>query len=157
MRRRANEHGSTSLLDRDDTSDIVNIQEYYRSVFEHGWDNYRTNEKELYALLSALTSVAQQDVLSGDVNTVSLQESAKEALELGLHSKPIRGRYIIMFQSDADDYLLDRTIKVLERAHFESKGGIRASDMHPLRHVGKGLTVTLNSLALELVRVSTVL
>lgn len=56
-----------------------------------------------------------------------------------------------MFQSDAaGDYLLDRTMAIMQKAHRQSKGRIRASDMHPLRHVGKGFTATLNSKAVEL-------
>lgn len=152
-RRAFHERRFSSRQDRDDTSHIVNIQDYYRSVFAQGWDETKTNEKELYDLLSALTAVVEQEnVYSNGGNAASIQESAVEALELGARSKPIRGRYIVMFQSnDADDYLLDRTMKVLERAHYESKGRIRASDMHPLRNVGKGFTATLNSKALDLV------
>lgn len=154
-RRASHERTFYSRQDKDDTSHIVNVQDYYRSVFAQGWDTIKSNEKELYDLLNTLETIVQQEnVYSNGRNAASIQESAMEALQLGVHTKPIRGRYMVLFQSSgADDYLLDRTMKILERAHRESRGRVRASDMHPIRHIGKGFTATLNSKALELVRV----
>ena len=132
----------------DDTAHIVDVQEYYRIAFEEGWKEPK-GEKEKYDLLNALEALIQREDVYNGGNPVIAQDAAAQ---LGAHSKPIRGRYIVLFQSsDADDYLLDRTIAILQKAHLESKGRIRASDMHPLRHVGKGFTATLNSKAVELV------
>ncbi len=128
----------------DDTAHIVDIQDYYRSVFSEGWEEPQ-GEKEKYELLNSLEAIIQQEDSGRAV--------AQDAVRLGAHSKPIKGRYIVMFQSDAaGDYLLDRTMAIMQRAHRQSQGRIRASDMHALRHVGKGFTATLNSKAVELVR-----
>ena len=135
----------------DDTSHIVNVQDYYRQVFDQGWaeDDYRKKEKELYRLLSKLEEAVEQDYPSSSGRVSS--QSSEGSVEFGVDTKPIKGRYIVMFQSGADDYVLDRTIAVMERANQQSNRKIRATDMHPLRHVGKGFTATLNAKAVELV------
>ena len=152
-RRASHERLFSSPQDKDDTSHIVNVQDYYRSVFAQDWGDLEKKKKQLYDLLNALTTIVQQDdAYSNGENAANIQGSVMEALEMGVHIKPIRGRYLVMFQTDdSDDYLLDRTMKVLEKANHESRGRVRASDMHPLRHVGKGFTATLNSKALGLV------
>ena len=142
-----------SPQDEDDTSHIVNVQDYYRSVFAQGWADLEKKKKQLYDFLNAITTIVQQDyVYTNGGNTDNIQDGVVDVLEMGVYTKPIRGRYLVMFQTDdSDDYLLDRTMKVLEKANYESRGRVRASDMHPLRHVGKGFTATLNSKALGLV------
>lgn len=137
----------------DDTLHIVNVQDYYRQVFDQGWDDddYRHSEKELYKLLGKLEEVVEQNYHpnSGRVSS----QSSTGSMEFGVDTKPIKGRYIVMFQSGADDYVLDHTIAVMQRASQQSNRKIRATDMHPLRHVGKGFTATLNAKAVELVSV----
>lgn len=135
----------------DDTAHIVNVQEYYRTVFGEGWDNYRDNEEELFGLLNKLNSVVDQAYDRSNLDQVSSQ-GLENSIEFGLHTKPIQGRYIVMFQSGADDYTLDRTIAVMQRANLASNMKIRATDMSPLRYVGKGFTATLNGKAVQLVR-----
>jgi len=128
----------------DDTSHIVNVQEYYRTAFSEGWDEPK-GEKEKYDLLNSLEAIIQEDDRYRD----SIRDQS--ASQFGVHSKPIKGRYLVMFQSNAGDYVLDKTIAILQRAHRSSRGRIRASDMHPLRHVGKGFAATLNYKAVKLV------
>lgn len=134
----------------DDTAHIVNIQEYYRTVFSEGWGNYEDNERKLFKLLNQLEEVVGQSNRPHSDRVSS--QSAENTMEYGLHMKPIRGRYIVMFQSDADDYTLDRTMAVLQRANLASNMKIRATDLSPLRYVGKGFTATLNKKAVQLVR-----
>lgn len=136
----------------DDTAHIVNVQEYYRSVFSEGWENYRDNEKELFNLLNKLETVVEQGYNRPSLDRASSQD-LPDIQEFGLHTKPIQGRYIVMFQSGADDYTLDRTMAVLQRANLASNMRIRATDMSALRYVGKGFTATLNRKAVELVSV----
>lgn len=135
----------------DETAHIVNVQDYYRTVFSEGWDSYRDNERRLFNLLNTLETVVEQGYNEQDRNRVNSQ-GVENAVEFGLHTKPIRGRYIVMFQSGADDYTLDRTIAVMQRANLASNMKIRATDMGALRYVGKGFTATLNGKAVELVR-----
>ena len=123
----------------DDTSHIVNVQDYYRSVFSEGWEEPK-GEKEQYDLLYSLEAIIQDE-----------DRGNSESTSLGVHSKPIKGRYLVMFQSKADDYVLDKTMAILQKAHRSSRGRIRASDLHPLRHVGKGFAATLNYKAVKLV------
>lgn len=134
----------------DDTAHIVNVQDYYRSVFSEGWDNYRDNERDLFNILTKLEAVVEQGYK--DRNHASSQ-GVENAIEFGLHTKPIKGRYIVLFQSGADDYTLDRTIAVMQRANLASNMKIRATDMSPLRYIGKAFTATLNQKAVELVSV----
>jgi hypothetical protein len=132
----------------DETAHIVNVQEYYRSVFSEGWEEYGNREKELFSLLNKLEAVVDQGY--DNRNRVSSQ-GVENPIEFGLHTKPIPGRYIVMFQSGADDYTLDRTIAVMQRANLASNMKIRATDMSALRYVGKGFTATLNKKAVQLV------
>ena len=142
-------HYSDQADTEDDTSHIVNVQEYYRSVFSEGWDS--TNyDSELYRLLDRMENAVERKFGRKGMDEVSAQ-SFESVLESGLHTKPIRGRYIVMFQSDADDFTLDHTMAVMERANEATGQKIRATDMSPLRFVGKGFTATLNSKAVELV------
>lgn len=135
----------------DDTAHIVNVQEYYRDVFDAGWDNYRDNERELFNMLNALENVVAQSYGETSHDDTVMSESMKHAMEFGIHTKRIPGRYIVMFQSDADDYVLDRTMAVMKKANLDSHGRVRATDMHALRYAGKGFTATLNSNAVQLV------
>lgn len=139
----------TSDDGQDETSHIVNVQDYYKTVFDEGWDTYRSNDRELFALLNKLEKVVEQGHKRPNAGRVSSQGTA-DTMEFGLHSKPIRGRYIVMFQSSAGDYTLDRTMAVLQNANAASSMRIRATDMSPLRYVGKGFTATLNGRAVEL-------
>jgi subtilisin family serine protease len=83
-------------------------------------------------------------------DTAAVQEGAA-APENGKDlEKPIPGRYIVMLDSAADDRTLDRTIAILQRAHAESGGRIRADHITPIRNLGSGFTATMNSKAVEL-------
>ncbi len=137
--------------EKDDTSQIVNIQDYYRSAFEEGWDNYEDNERKLFNMLNNLESVIQNQGRPQTVEEASAQEKIADIMDFGIHTKPIPGRFIVMLQDTADDHNLDQTMSVLEKAHRVSGKKIRFSDMQALRFVGKGFTATMNSLALSLV------
>lgn len=138
----------TSNNRADDASHIVNVQDYYRAVFDEGWDDYKDDEQELFNLLGKLERIIEQrNHLSDEVTS----QSAHRALEWGVHTKPIRGRYIVMFESGTDDYTLDRTMAVMEKANRDSRMKIRATDLRPLRYAGKGFTATLNMKAVGLV------
>lgn len=133
--------------DVDETSHIVDLQAYYRESLEQGWD---AHDKELMRLLQILEKVTAQGRVS-DEDRASIQDES-HMLEVKVDSKPIRGRFIVMLQSNADDYALDHTIQVLRKANQESNQRIRASDIEALRHV-KGFVATLNSKTLALVSV----
>ena len=136
---------------KDDTDHIVNVKDYYRSVFSQGWSNYIShNDKEFFDLLNTLDKVIQQNKHSDD-KQVNAQDSKAGHSVFGTHTKRIKGRYIVMFQENADDYTLYRTIVVLQKANRVSNKRIRASDIYPLRYIGKGFTATLNRKALALV------
>lgn len=124
----------------DDTAHIVNMQEYYRSVL----DEARESRNRDY--LSTLERIVEQGY-NLDAATIQSIQNAEPV------SKPVPGRYMVMLQSDTDDRTLDRVMAVMEEATQTSGGKVRATHMTPLRHVGKGLTATLNSQAVELVSV----
>ena len=134
----------------DEASHIVNVQEYYRKVLEQDWPNYKDNEGELFNLLHKLEDVSMQRYLSDD-QKASIQEQTAKALELGVHTKPIKGRYIVMFKPQANDYVLDRTVAILEKANVDSEQRVRATDISTLRNIGKGFIATLNGRTVELV------
>lgn len=134
----------------DEASHIVNVQAYYREVLEQDWPGYRDNEEELFNLLHKLEDVSMQRYLSDD-QKASIQEQTAQVLELGVHTKPIKGRYIVMFKPEANDYVLDRTIAILEKANVDSEQRVRATDISTLRNVGKGFIATLNGKTVDLV------
>lgn len=134
----------------DDASHIVNVQEYYREVLEQNWPNYKDNERDLFNLLHRLEDVSMQRYLSDD-QKANIQEQTAKALELGVHTKPIKGRYIVMLNSQANDYVLDRTVAILEKANVDSEQRVRATDISTLRNVGKGFIATLNRKTVDLV------
>lgn len=136
--------------DEDETSHIVNVQSYYKEILEQDWPNYRDNEKDLFNLLHKLEDVSMQRQLS-DEQKANIQEQTAKVLELGVHTKPIKGRFIVMFNAKANDYVLDRTIEILKKANLDSDQRVRATDFAPLRNVGKGFVATLNSKSVDLV------
>lgn len=123
----------------DDTLHIVNVQEYYRQVLEEQEWSDAQSEQELARLLHP----------SYDGGRARVQDGAVEAGDV---QKQIPGRYIVMLDSSADGYTLDRTISILQQAHTESEGRIRADHITPMRSIGIGFTATLNSKTVELVR-----
>lgn len=148
--------------DQDDAAHIVDLQEYYRRIFEEGWDEPVSAQEiserdQLVQLLHAVQAAAAQGKVLTDAEKTRV---AEEALRLVYPSvgvaknlyKKIRGRYIVMLQSKADDYTLDRTIEILQEAHRTSEHRVRVQDITPFRHIGKGFTATMNSKAVELVR-----
>ena len=128
----------------DDTLHIVNVQDYYRYVLEEQeWDEdsqqeQQEEQEELAYLLGTLLGNNNAMVQEGGINVKDVQ-------------KPIPGRYIVMLDSSADDYALDRTIEILQDAHRESEGRIRADHITPMRNLGHGFTATMNSKTVELV------
>ena len=134
----------------DETSHIVNVQDYYREVLEQDWPGYRDNERELFNLLHKLEDVSMQRQLSDD-QKASIQEQTAQILELGVHTKPIQGRYMVMFKPEANDYVLDRTVEILEKANRDSDQRVRATDFSKLRNVGYGFIATLNRKSVDLV------
>ena len=130
----------------DDTRHIVDVQDYYRYVLEQeDWeDEEQDRQEELAALMRSFFT-------NGDGGEVSVQETARKS-DKDIQ-KPIPGRYIVMLDSSAKQQTLDRTIAVLQRANVESEGRIRADHITPLRSLGVGFTATMNSKAVELVRV----
>ena len=136
--------------DTDDASHIVNVQAYYKDILEQDWPDYRDNEKDLFNLLHKLEAVSMQRQLSDD-QKADIQEQTAKTLELGIHTKPIKGRHIVMFQSGANDYVLDRTIEILKKANLDSDQRVRATDFSTLRHIGKGFIATLNGKTVDLV------
>lgn len=147
----------------DDAAHIVNVQDYYRHVFEEGWDQpvsvqEDSTREQLVDLLHSLQEAAAQGKFLTNEERALIRE---EAIRLASHGsgtntgnlqKKVQGRYIVMLQESADDYALDRTIEILRQAHQASDQRVRATDISPFSHVGKGFTATLNSKAVELVR-----
>lgn len=134
----------------DETSHIVNVQAYYRNILEQNWPNYRDNELDLFNLLHKLELVSMQRELSDD-QKANIQDETAKILELGVHTKPIKGRFIVMLQAEANDYVLDRTVSILEKANADSNQRVRATDFAKLRNVGKGFIATLNHKTVDLV------
>ena len=125
---------------RDDTAHIVNVQDYYRRVLESGWDE----EEELAYLMRQPWDMYGE---RAEIQDISKADSTVEI------TKRIPGRYIVMLQTHSDDYILDRTIAILQQANAESEGRIRADHITPLRSIGPGFTATMNSKTVELVSV----
>ena len=149
--------------ERDETSHIVDVQAYYRQAFDQGWTvaeadfgvskpsyDELTNRQELQDLVKLLKKVAAQGKLT-DKDKASIQEETAHLLEVSVDSKPIPGRYLVMLQDAADNYVLDRTVEVLAKANRDSNQRIRASDFHTLKNVGKGFVATLNKKTVALV------
>ena len=119
----------------DDTLHIVNVQQYYRQVLEE--QDWSDPEEELARLMHPLNYA---DAQNKDVYVKEMQ-------------KQIPGRYIVMLDSSADGPMLDKTIAILQQAHRESEGRIRADHITPMRNLGVGFTATMNSKTVELVSV----
>lgn len=134
---------------RDDTAHIVNVQDYYRQVFDEGWEGYRDREQELFGLLSKLKSSVEQGTKLTAPERIRIQEATSA---LNSYQKRIKGRYIVLFDPATDDYVLDRTVEILQKANQDSNQRLRATDITKVRHVGKGFTATLNSKTVQLVR-----
>ena len=120
----------------DNTLHIVNVQDYYRQVLEDWTDSQR--EQELARLMQPWNSEHIGNQANVQTENVEMQ-------------KRIPGRYIVMLDSSADGYTLDRTIAILQHAHRQSEGRIRAEHITPMRNLGVGLTATMNSKTVELV------
>ena len=161
--RRRSAYSMFEPQETDETSHIVDVQAYYRQVFDQGWDvvtadlgasrpsyDELTDEQEMQRLFKLLKKVVAQGELS-DKDKASIQEETSHLLEVSVDSKPIPGRYLVMLQDAADDYVLDRTVEVLAKANKDSNQRIRASDFHTLKNVGKGFVATLNKKTVALV------
>ena len=127
----------------DDTRHIANVQEYYRYVLEEqDWEEEeRDRQQELASLMRTFFTN------DGD-GRARVQEGGRQN-DKDIQ-KPIPGRYIVMLDSSASGEMLDRTVAVLQRAHAESEGRIRADHITTIRSLG-GFTATMNSKAVELV------
>ena len=127
----------------DDTLHIANVQEYYRYVLEEqGWhDDWKEQELLLERMLG------QEYLQLNEQANLQLEDTDSEKHV----QKRIPGRYIVMLDSTADEYTLDRTIEILDQAHRESEGRIRADHITPMRNLGTGFTATMNSKTVELV------
>lgn len=124
----------------DDVAHSVDVQQYYRQIFEEGWDEpgpEQPSTKLLHADGRVLTNEQQQ----AGTNRVAHSKLRKK----------IPGRYIVIFLEAADNDVVDHTIVKLQQLHWNSNQQVRAADFSPLRHVRKGFIATLNSRAVELV------
>ena len=129
----------------DDTAHIVNIQDYYRRVFDEGWEEDRAHE---LAGLHKLQNAVDQGRKLTTSERIQIQG---EIAHLNTYQKRIQGRYIVLFHPATDDYVLDRTVEILQKANRVSNQRLRATDISTLRHIRKGLTATLNSKTVQLV------
>ena len=119
----------------DDALHIVNVQEYYRQILEEEeWSDSQL-EQELARFLQPWKYA---DIQNG--------ESYKPDMQ-----KRIPGRYIVLLDSSANENILDKTIAILQHAHAESKGRLRADHITPMRNLGVGFTATMNSKTVQLV------
>ena len=134
----------------DDTAHIVDVQAYYRGVFQEGWDDYMDTEEELFALLQRYEEAARQGRIMGS-DKARVEQDAAKAMNLISNEKPIKGRYIVLFSPEATDYHLDRTIEILEQANVDSMQRIRIDHVAPLRQLRKGFTATMSSRTIEVV------
>ena len=129
----------------DDTQHIVNVQEYYRQVLEEqDWSDV-DREAELARLMQPAWHTGGHAYFDGGRASVQNQDMMRDM------QKPIPGRYIVMLDSSADSSTLDRTIAILQNAHTESEGRIRADHFTAMRNLGVGFTATMNSKTVELV------
>ena len=129
----------------DDTAHIVNIQDYYRRVFDEGWEEDGAHE---LAGLHKLQNAVDQGRKLTTSERIQIQG---EIAHLDTYQKRIQGRYIVLFHPATDDYVLDRTVEILQKANRVSNQRLRATDISTLRHIRKGLTATLNSKTVQLV------
>jgi len=113
----------------DDVAHCVDVQQYYRQIFEEGWDEPGPEQPS--------TKLQQQ----AGTNRVAHSKLRKK----------IPGRYIVIFHEAAENDVVDRTIVQLQQMHWNSNQQVRVADVSPFRHVRKGFIATLNSRAVELV------
>ena len=118
----------------DDTRHIADVQEYYRYVLEE--QDWEEEPQEDRARILHTWRDRARVQLEDDYTPIQ---------------KPIPGRYIVLLDSSAREETLDRTVAVLERAHSESVGLIRAEHITPMKNLGLGFTATMNTKALALV------
>ena len=118
----------------------MDVQDYYRQVLENDWheDSEAWAEEELLRLMEVW--------LEGD--QAAAQSESHYVKEV---QKRIPGRYIVMLQSSANEHVLDKTIALLQHAHTESEGRIRAEHISPIRSLALGFTATLNNKTVQLV------
>ena len=134
----------------DDSAHIVNVQEYYRDVFSSGFDDYADKEHELIGLLHKIeTAEAEGRIMQSEEAFV--QEEAHRAIGMITYQKPIRGRYIVIFTPDTNDYVLDRTVDVLSKVGDETARRLRADHITTFRHIRKGFAATMSSKVVDLV------
>ena len=133
----------------DDAAHIVNVQEYYREVFDSGFD-YTDKDHELLGLLHKIENAeAEGRIMQSE--EAFIQEEAHRAINMITYQKPIRGRYIVIFTPETGDYVLDRTVEVLSKASDETGQKLRANHITTFRHLWKGFAATMNSRVVDLV------
>lgn len=135
----------------DDAAHIVNVQEYYREVFESSFDDYAGKDRELMGLLHKIENAEAEGRIM-DSDEAFIQEEVHRAINMITYQKPIRGRYIVIFTPEASDYVLDRTVEVLSKASDESGQRLRANHITTFRHLWKGFAATMNSRVVDLLR-----
>jgi subtilisin family serine protease len=94
---------------------IVDIQQYYREIFENdNWEDLDENE------------VKEQS------------ESMK------VYEKIVPGRYSVIFYQHTPDEIIDKTVTLLKDAHERTDGKLKASHFVHLKHAAKGFFATLS-------------
>lgn len=126
----------------DDATRGVDLQQYYRQIFEGGWDEPRPEQ--------LLTKFLHEIAEDGRALT---NEQLQAVTNRVTRSKKIPGRYIVMFHEAADSDVVDRAIVKLQELHWISNQKVRAADVSPFMLAGKGFIATLNNRAVELVSI----
>lgn len=127
---------------------IVNLQEYYKDIFEskHGWED--DDQEYYYRKLHALEAYLEDNPEKAEAFE---RKQEKLILQTQARLKNIPNRYIVLLNDEATDYELMRTMQVLKDAQLESDGKLIADHIKPIWYAGRGFTATLGERVAELV------
>ena len=128
---------------------IVNLQEYYKGIFEskHGWGG--DDQEYYYRKLHALEAFLEDNPEKAEAFE---RKQEKLIMHTQAKTKSIPNRYIVLLNDEATDYEVIRTIQVLKDAQLESEGKLVADHIEPIWYAGRGFTATLGERVAELVR-----
>ena len=138
----------------DETAHIIDIQQYYRDIFEGRWkedpDHLSPEEQALLEWVEYKTELGKELTQVEQAYTQELY-AREEASTGGIIQKKIKGRYIVMLNSNADNNALNNILKTLEQANSASNQLVGARHIFPVMHMSKGFAATMSSKTAELV------
>ena len=152
--KRASETPHDGRYHDDETAHIVDIQQYYREIFEDSWpedpDYLSPQEKALLNWVEYKTEQGKELTQNEQAYTQELY-TRDGASKGGLIQKKIKGRYIVMLNSKADNNALYKILRTLEEADSTSNQRVGARHIFPVMHLSKGFAATMSRRTVELV------